>query len=65
MSSRHVCLHQHEADKDPNLLLMILPLLDLLNHAHEPNVGLLPLHDKLEDRSFLVLQALRDIEADE
>ena len=65
VSARHVCLHEHEVEKDANLLLMMLPLLDLLNHSNEPNVGLMPMYDQFEDRSFLILKALRDIEANE
>ena len=65
VSSRHVVLHEHEMDKDPNLLLLMTPLLDMLNHSPDPNVAVLPHRDSIENESFLVLHALKDIEPDE
>jgi SET domain-containing protein len=65
VSSRHIVLHDHQMDSDPNLLLMMMPLLDLLNHSPEPNVAIRPHVDRTEGESFLVLQALRDIQPDE
>ena len=66
VSSRHIVMHEHDMDNDPNLLLIMMPLLDLLNHAPSPNVGILPIVDKVDDgHSYLLLKALRDIEADE
>ena len=65
VSSRHVTLHGHVADEDPNMLLLQMPFLDLLNHSCDPNVGVFPFYDKLEDKSYLVLRALRDIEPKE
>jgi SET domain-containing protein len=52
-------------DSDPNLLLIMMPLMDMLNHSHTPNVAILPHTDPLHDKSFLVVKALREIEADE
>ena len=66
VSNRHIVLHDHEMDKDPNLLLMMMPLMDFLNHSISPNAGIFPHVERLEnDHSYLVLKALRDIEADE
>ena len=44
---------------------MLMPVFDLLNHSLEPNVAILPYHDALEDKSFLVLKALREIQPNE
>lgn len=66
VSSRHIVMHEHDMDNDPNLLLIMIPLLELLNHTHSPNVGILPYVDKVhDDHSYLLLKALRDIEAGE
>ena len=65
VSSRHVVMHEHEMDKDPNLLLLMMPLLDMLNHSSDPNVAILPHRDTIQDQSFLILHALRDIKEDE
>lgn len=65
VSSRHTVLHDHAMDQDPNLILCQLPVIDLLNHSLTPNVGVFPYHDKIDDKSFLVVKALRDIEPDE
>lgn len=43
----------------------MMPLLDMLNHSNSPNVGVFPVHDRLTDKSFLALRALRDIKEDE
>lgn len=64
-SSRHVVLHDHQADQDEKLVLFQMPLLDILNHSLQPNVAILPYVDKLDEKSFLVLKALRDIEPNE
>lgn len=57
--------------------LLLMPLLDFINHASlpqindspsslgGPNVVALPFHDKVNDESFVVLQALRDIKKDD
>lgn len=47
---------------DPEMLLIQMPFLDILNHSRTPNVGIFPWVDTLDDNnSFLVLRALRDI----
>ena len=40
---------------DETQMMMILPLLDMINHSREPNVRALPFHDKVSDQSFVVL----------
>jgi len=50
---------------DPNSVLMMMPLLDFLNHDPEPNVVVLPEHDRVNDQSYIYLKALRDIKKDE
>ena len=50
---------------DPNMLLLIIPLFDMINHSFEPNAIIIPHEDKLTNESFVMLQALRDIEKDE
>ncbi len=63
ISSRHLVLgnecvtHMH----DPNAVLMIVPLLDFINHDPVPNVIALPYHDKVNDMSYVILNAIRDI----
>ncbi len=50
-----------------------MPLLDFLNHSNMPkegnkegpNVTALPYHDKINNESFVLLKALRDIKKDE
>lgn len=34
---------------DPNAVMMILPILDFLNHSNTPNVIATPYHDKVSD----------------
>ena len=53
---------------DPNLQLLIMPLLDFINHAQSsdnkeegPNVRAMPYHDPVNNESFVLLEALRDI----
>lgn len=41
---------------------MIMPLLDYINHDPSPNVIARPHHDKVNDQSFVVIEALQDIE---
>ena len=44
----------------------MLPFMDFLNHAREPNCGIVPYIDKLNDNhSYFICQALRDIEPNE
>ena len=56
--------------------LLIMPLLDFMNHANHPkeekhidkqgpNVTALPYHDTVNNESFVVVKALRDIKKDE
>lgn len=62
VSQRHLVLHNHDYQNDPNLKLVMLPFMDLLNHAREPNCGIVPFIDKLDNNhSYFVCQALRDI----
>lgn len=62
VSSRHVVFHGHKPEEDPNLLLILQPFFDMLNHSRNPNVGIVPFVDKFDgEKSFLMLQALRDI----
>jgi len=53
-----------------------MPLLDFMNHANlpkendmsgdgGPNVSALPYHDTVNNESFVVVKALRDIKKDE
>ena len=66
VSSRHVVFHEHKADEDPNLLLVLMPFVDMFNHSRSPNVAITPFIDKLGgDKSFIQLHALKDIAADE
>jgi hypothetical protein len=46
---------------DPKACLMIIPLLDFVNHDHNPNVVALPYHDKVSDASYVILNAIKDI----
>lgn len=52
-------------EEDPNAVLMILPLLDYVNHSFDPNVIVVPAHDKINDESYVMLKALRDIDVGE
>lgn len=66
VSSRHIVMHGHDMDNDPNQVLMMMPFMDLLNHAPTANTAIYPLVDKMHDNhSYLVLKALKDIEEDE
>lgn len=49
--------HMH----DPKACLMVMPLLDFVNHDHNPNVVALPYHDKVSDVSYVILNAIKDI----
>lgn len=40
---------------------MIIPLLDFINHDADPNVVALPFHDKVNNQSYVYIEALRDI----
>lgn len=61
VSSRHVTFHEHDTEKDADMKLIMLPLLDLLNHSNSPNIALRPTHDKVADRSYVTMTALQDI----
>ena len=45
--------------------MMILPLLDFINHSFNPNVIVTPHHDHFNDQSYVMLRAIRDIDAEE
>ena len=56
--------------------LLLMPLFDFINHAHLPNEKLpkdeptanvvaLPYHDSVNNESYVILQALRDIKKDD
>lgn len=70
VSSRQLVLNnsnQSEVD-DPNLQLLVMPLLDFLNHAptkEDENVVALPFHDTVNNESFVIVQATRDIKKGE
>ena len=38
-----------------------MPLFDLINHSNTPNVAIRPYSDKTTNQSYLVLDALKDI----
>lgn len=65
VSSRHVTFHEHDSDNDPNMKLILLPVMDLLNHSNSPNVALRPMHDKVFNRSYVTMTALKDIEPED
>ena len=71
VSSRQLSLNHGEvSQEDPNLQLLIMPLLDFINHApttetQGPNVVALPYHDTVNNESFVLLQALKDIKKDD
>lgn len=50
---------------DPNLQLLIMPLLDFINHGVEPNVRAMPYHDTVNNESFILLEAIKDIKKDD
>ena len=51
----------YQPTEDPNAIFMIVPLLDFVNHAYDPNVVALPFHDKVNDESYVLLQAVKEI----
>ena len=65
VSSRHIVMHGHDAMNDPNLVLILLPLMDLFNHSPRPNIGIYPEYNKVGEQSFLNAVALEDIAQDE
>jgi hypothetical protein len=74
VSSRQLALNNWEIREDPKMQLLIMPLLDFMNHANlpkdeksseGPNVSALPYHDTVNNESFVVVKALRDIKKDE
>ena len=66
VSSRHVVFDGHKPESDPDLLLVLMPFLDMINHSRTPNVAVLPHIDKFDgERSYLVLKALKDIQPNE
>lgn len=65
VSSRHIVMHDHDLDQDPDLVLFLLPLMDMFNHSPRPNIGIFPEYEKLGEQSFLNAVALSDIQEDE
>lgn len=73
VSSRQLSLNNGEqVMDDPNLQLLIMPLLDFINHTQPPltsseskeegpNVRAMPYHDPVNNESFVMLEALYDI----
>jgi len=35
--------------------MMMMPLLDMVNHSFDPNVIFVPYHDKLTDQSYVAM----------
>ena len=58
-------LHDHDQNKDENLVLIIMPVLDMLNHSLTPNAAILPFVDNFDQNSYLKLVALKDISPNE
>jgi hypothetical protein len=52
-------------EPNPEAAMMILPLFDFINHSFDPNVIVMPYHDKINEKSYVMLRALRDIEPEE
>ena len=50
---------------DPNAFITIMPLIDFVNHSLEPNCMAIPYHDKVNDESFVILKAIKDIKPNE
>ena len=50
---------------DPNAFITIMPLIDFVNHSLEPNCMAIPYHDKVDDESYVILKAIRDIAPNE
>jgi hypothetical protein len=66
VSSRQVIFNNsQESMKNPNSLAIIAPLLDHLNHSFEPNCVIESFIDQIEDQSYIVLKAIREIEREE
>ena len=63
VSARSLVLNNEHLSEmnDENAVTMILPLMDMVNHSPEPNCIMLPYHDKLSNKSFVVLQSIRPI----
>lgn len=58
-------LHDHDQNKDENLVLIVMPVLDMLNHSLTPNAAILPFVDHFDQSSYLKLVALKDISPNE
>lgn len=37
----------------------MMPLVDMINHSFEPNVSISPFEDKINDESYVLVQALK------
>lgn len=46
---------------DPKSVMMMMPLLDMVNHSSDPNCVILPYHDKTSDHSYVILQSIKPI----
>ena len=58
-------MNNEQPGTDPNLVLMMMPLIDMINHSFTPNVVALPYEDKISNASFIIVKAIRDIAKDE
>eukprot|EP00347_Sterkiella_histriomuscorum_P016609 403352531 len=67
VSSRHLVFNNQAVSTDQNPFLMMLPLVDMINHSpsFQPNVVVLPYEDKLNSESYIIIQAIQDIQENE
>ncbi|CDW87175.1 set domain protein [Stylonychia lemnae] len=65
ISQRHLVMMNQQLTNDPNMIMLLVPLFDMLNHSQEPNVIITPYEDKITNESFVLLQAIKDIQKDE
>ena len=63
--NRTLQIHNYDIKADPDFKLIIMPLYDFLNHSPKPNVGVMPYHEEISDRSFFNLVALKNIKPEE
>jgi len=63
VGSRNLIINNqaYQDTSDPNAAFMIVPPLDFINHSSDPNVIVMPYHDKVSDHSYVVVQALKEI----
>lgn len=57
VSSRHLALNSQTPNLNEKPLIMMLPLVDMINHSptFEPNVAILPYEDKIHDESLILV----------